>query len=226
MKKFKGWLIFIFILIFLVVVFWVIKTPIVASYLSSKLKTEVTISNVVFSKNQILINDFKIKNPKKAKSKYAFEVKDIEIDFSFSKLRKKPSIIDNVVLKDIVLNIECSNPLCIKNNWTELVNNMNEIDKKQKKEKEVIVKNLSLQDMQVNITGMGLDFGKTTKTHISSLNFNNVSSKKGFPTQKLIAAIFRSSNMQKYLKGVVEDIEFIDQVFKGFKRSSRVRKSS
>ena len=49
MKKFKGWFIALFIIILIIIVLWVIKTPIAASYLSAKLKTDVSISNIGFS---------------------------------------------------------------------------------------------------------------------------------------------------------------------------------
>ena len=223
MKKFKGWFIALFIIILIIIVLWVIKTPIAASYLSAKLKTDVSISNIGFSSNRIMLNNFSIKNPKKMKSKYAFIAKKIEINYSFSKFFSSPSIVDSILVKDINLNIECENPLCTKNNWTSLVVKVNDEEQKKRSKNELIIKKLVMSNMDVQIAGLGFPVTKTKKTNIAHIEFNNVSSKKGFPTQQLIAAIFRSAGLKDYLKGFLDTkgmIENIIQTFKGISDNS------
>ncbi|NGX30191.1 MAG: hypothetical protein KR126chlam4_00238 [Candidatus Anoxychlamydiales bacterium] len=217
MKKYSPWFIALFVIILIVVVVWIIKTPIIASYLSNKLKTDVSMSNIAISTKKMEIKNFRIKNPRGSKSRYAFIAKKIEVNYSFSKLMSSPSIVDSILVQDINLDIECSNPLCTKNNWTNIVDNINAKEKKTVSKKEVILKTLSLKNMDVAITGLGLDFNKTKTINVASIEFNNISNKTGFPTQELIAAIFKSAGLKDYLKGILENKGFWESVIKGFK---------
>ncbi|NGX52432.1 MAG: hypothetical protein KR126chlam5_00730 [Candidatus Anoxychlamydiales bacterium] len=217
MRKHSPWFIALFAIILIVVVVWVIKTPIIASYLSSKLKTDVSMSNIAVSTKKMEIKNFRIKNPKGSKNKYAFIAKKIEVYYSFSELMSSPSIVDSILVQDINLDVECSNPLCTKNNWTTIIDNISAKEKKSASKKEMILKTLSLKNMDVAITGLGLDFNKTKKTNVASMQFNNISNKTGFPTQELIAAIFKSAGLTDYLKGILENKGFWEGVIKGFK---------
>jgi len=215
MKKYKGGFIAIFIIILIIVVLWIIKTPITAAYLSRKLKTDVRISNITVKSHNIIINGFKLKNPKKTKAEYAFITDKILINYSFSKVFSSPSIIDNILLENVNLNIACDNPLCTKNNWTTVINNINQKEKKETK-KELLIKKLVIKNMNVQITGLGLNFTKIKTSHISLIEFNNISSKNGFPTQQLITAIFRSAGLKDYLKGIIETKEKLEKIIKPF----------
>lgn len=216
MKKFKALFIVLFSIILLIIILWVIKTPIIASYLSSKLKTEVSISSIAISSKKMIIKNFRLKNPPKMKNRYAFEAKKIEVNASFFKFFSSPLVIDSIIVDGINLDIECSNPLCTRNNWTSIIDTINSRQKKAS-EKEVLIKSLIFNDMDVEILGLGLDFTKTKKSHVKEIKFSNVSSKTGFPTQQLIAAIFRSAGLKEYLQGIIEQKNFWENVIKGFK---------
>jgi hypothetical protein len=217
MKKYKGWILVFFIIILTIFILWIIKTPLIASYLSKKLKTDVSISSIGISTNRIVINNFKLKNPPKTKSKYAFVTNRITFSYSFSKLFSSPTIIDNILLENINLDIECDNPLCTKNNWTTIVKKIDENEQKKKSEKEILIKKLVMKEMDVQIVGLGLDFNKTKTAHISHIEFNNINSKTGFPTQQLIAAIFRSAGLKDYLKGLLDTKGIFENVIDTFK---------
>jgi len=217
MKKYSPWFIALFAIILLVVIVWIIKTPILASYLSNKLKTDVSMSNIAISTKKMEIKNFRIKNPRGSKNKYAFTAKKIDINYNFSELMSSPSTVDNILIQDINLDIECSNLLCTKNNWTTIIDNVDSKEKKSVSKKEVIVKKLSLKNIDVAITGFGLDFNKTKTTKIESLEFNDVNNKTGFPTQQLIAAIFKSAGLKEYLEGILQSKGFWDKILKGFK---------
>jgi len=222
MKKFKSWFIAFFIIIVAIIILWVIKTPIAASYLSSKLKTDVSMSNLGVSTKGMQIKNFRIKNPSKSKNRYAFEAKKVTINYSFAKLFASPSIIDDILIEDINLDIECLNPLCTKNNWTTIVDSVNAKEKRTVSKKEIIISSLSLKSMDVDIWGLGLDFDKKKTSHVASLQFNNISNKTGFPTQQLIAAIFKSAGLTDYLKGILESKGFWEGIMKGFKEVGSV----
>lgn len=219
MKILKYFVFILFIIICIFIFLWLIKTPITASYLSKKLKTGVVISKVSIASKQIILDQFKLINPKKTKSKYAFLAKKIQINYLLSKLFSSPLIIDSILLENVNLNIECKNPLCTKNNWTTIVNNVNEKEAK-KNPKEIVIKKLVIKNMDVQITGLGLDFMKTKTTHIEEIELNNINSNKGFPTQQLITAIFRSSGLKDYLKGIMETKNMIENIIDTFKSVS------
>lgn len=206
----------IFIIIALIILFlWAVKTPITAWYFSAKLKTQVSISKVAFARDHLTINNFKIKNPKKTKIKYAFIADEILVNYSFSNIFSSPSIINNISLENVKVNIECKNPICTNNNWTKIISNMNE--KSSKKDKEIIIQKLIIKNMDIEIANLGLNFNKTKKTHIAQLEFNDVSNKKGFPIKEIIIDIFRSAGLKDYLKGIMETKDAIDNIIDIFK---------
>lgn len=200
MKKFIS---IVVIIVVAIVALWFIKTPIIAGILSSKLKTSVSIGDIFVTPSHITIKNFKIKNPT-GFSGYALRTKTIRVDYSMKKLFSSPSIIDKVLIDDINLDVECTNPVCSKNNWTGIMNNVSEKESKSKSDTEVIIRSFVMKDMKVQIGGMGL-LGKTQTKTLDHIEFNNINSKDGFPTQQLISAIFRSAGLKDYLKGLLED---------------------
>jgi len=220
MKKTKGWIfVFLIAIVSILMLFWIIKTPLISSYLSNKLKTNVTLSKVSFSFKRMHIDNFKLKNTRKTKTKYAFIAKTIEINYAFPKLLSSPTVIDDILISNINLNIDCYNPLCTSNNWTEIVNNIRKKEEKTKVvKKEIIIKKLILKNMIVQISGFGLDLKEKT-VQIPRLEFKNISNKTGFPTEQLIAAIFKSAGLQNYLKEILEPKKALENIFKGLKFS-------
>ncbi|MBN2478737.1 MAG: hypothetical protein JXA94_00760 [Parachlamydiales bacterium] len=204
MKKHKAWLLPVIIVVALILFLWIIKAPIMSAYLSSKLKANGSFSSVKLSSSKMTIGGLKIFNPRGSKNKYALTTKQIIVNYSLKKLFSSPSIIDSIVVEDSQLNIECSNPLCTQNNWTIIAKNISKMEKSKKEGKEVIVSTLTLQNLDVEVMGLGLDFTKKKNIHKSNLTFKNISSKQGFPTQQLIKAIFKSADLQDYLKGILD----------------------
>jgi hypothetical protein len=216
MKKIKKWFLAFFLIILIIAVLWAIKTPIAASYLSWKLKTPVSISKVSIGSTQMIIEDFKLKNLKKTKSKYALIAKKIIINYSISEYFSTPSFVDKILMRDVNLNIDCDNPSCTKNNWTTIALNINEKEKKDSKE--LIIKNITVENMDIQINELELQ-NKISTTHIAEMQFNNISSKKGFPTKQLIAAIFRSAGLKEYLKDIKDILDkgFFENILDTFK---------
>ncbi|NGX55963.1 MAG: hypothetical protein K1060chlam5_00197 [Candidatus Anoxychlamydiales bacterium] len=211
MKKFKPFIIAI-VAIFAVVIFvWIIKGPLISSYLTSKLKTNVSIKSVNLGFSKMVLKNFTIKNLRGNKTKFAFRADIIEVDYSLSKLFSSPSIVDSILVDNIKLNIECKNPLCSKNNWTGIVNNISMKEKKATKEKEIRIKKITFKDLNVDIYNLGLDLTKKKTAYVKEIEFNNVNSKDGFPTKQLIAAIFKSANLRDYLKGVLDLKNWMDK---------------
>ena len=207
--------IIILAIIVLVLFLWFIKTPIMSAYISKKLKLDVSIGKVHMTPSHLKIKNFKIKNPEKTKSKNAFTCKKIEVDFSFSKIFSSPSIIDKISMEDIFIIIECDNALCTKNNWTMMVESVEQKEQKEEK-KEVIIEKLILDDISVEVREIGLKKSKFL-ANISHIENYNVNSREGFPTQQLIAALFRSAGLKDYLKDIFEKQKFFENFLTPFK---------
>jgi len=180
------------------------------------MKTDVTFAKISIGFNKTVIEDFKLKNIKKNESKYAFTAKKIEIDYSFQKLFSDPTVIESIAVNDIHLAINCHNPLCSSNNWIDIVSKIKEKEST-KKTKDFLIENLYLNKMNVEITGLGIDFADKKTKYISNLEFRNIGSKAGFPTSELIAAIFGSAGLMDYIKSVLNPKGIIKNVFEGIK---------
>ncbi len=198
----KKYISIIVIIIVAFVALWFIKTPILAGYLSSKLQTKVTIGDIYITPSHITIKNFKIRNPSGFNG-YAFRTRTIRVDYSMKRFFSSPSIIDRILVDDINLDIECTNPLCSKNNWTEIMGNVSKKESKKSSSVEVIVKAFVMKDLKVEISGIGL-LGKKETRKLSHIEFNDINSQDGFPTQQLISAIFRSAGLKEYLQGIID----------------------
>jgi hypothetical protein len=164
--------------------------------------------NLSFSKMNL--KNFYIKNPRDTKTKFAFLADNIEVDFSINKLFLYPSIINHILVENIKLNIECKNPLCSRNNWTAIVDNISSKEKKTSAKKEILIQKINFRNLIVDIYDLGLDSTKKKTAFVKEIEFNNVNDKDGFPTKKLIAAIFKGANLNDYLKSVLDLKRFLD----------------
>ncbi len=215
MRGLFKFLIFIVVIIVLaIIVLWVAKAPIVSGYLSSKLKTSVSIDSISLSKTNMRIGGFTIKNPSD-RIKDAFVAKEIDVNYEWDKLRAEPTMIESIEISDSYLGIDCSNAICTQNNWTMIMSNIE--GKKTKEKKEVIVQTLVLKNFDVEIVGLGLDPNSNKKLHFDQLVFNNISSEKGFPMQEVIFEIFSSAGIKEYLNDFLELTPNVENLIKPFK---------
>ena len=200
----------ILIIIIAVVVVWVLKAPIMSSYLSKKLGVPVSMLGIKMRPSYTRISRFHIANPRGSKTKTAFSTKTINIDYDLKELFGDRTTIDRIDLNDVFLGIEFYNPLGTKNNWTAIGGNLS---KKKSNGHPYLIRKLVISDMDVEIYGMGLSglLGGVEKKHIDRLEFTNINSKDGFPTEQLIEAIFGRAGLQDYIKnlfspqGVIKD---------------------
>lgn len=199
--KSLSWKIILLILIGSLIFLWLIKAPILSWYLSDKLKVPVSIGSISIWPSETTIRDFRIVNPRGFTMKSAFEADTTNIKYRWHNLRASTSEIDEIVVDGIFLGIECSNPLCRQNNWTAIGARMAKKEANQKKRQEVIHK-LILRNMTVEVRGLGIGKPPFTKK-IDYLEFNEVSSEKGFPTDKLIKAIFQGVGLQDYIQDLL-----------------------
>jgi hypothetical protein len=178
---------------------WLIKAPIMSSYLSSHLKMDVSVGRISVGTGQMKIGNFSISNPKGYKTPTAFKAASIDALYQWKQVRGNPSVIDQILIDGIFLDIEFSNSLSTQNNWSELIRQM---PKKKNGSREVIIKRLILNNMTVQIRNQGLLDSSKTQT-FNQMEFTDISSKEGFPTHELIAKIFSNAGLMDTIKDVV-----------------------
>ncbi len=192
---------------------WFSKASLLSIYLTKKLKTRVFISDASYSKTHLKIKNFEIKNPSGHKERTAFSSKSIDVSYSWGEVKKVPSVIERIDMKDNYLLIDCKNALCTDNNWSKIIQTISK-NEKEDTEKEVIVKKLTMTNLDVDVRGMGALLTITKKVNIPYIEFKNVDSKDGFPTQQLIAAVFKKAGVLDYIKGVFEKNGMIERLLK------------
>ena len=206
MKKFfKIFISIIIIVIIALIIFYIARKPIITSYLSHRLKINISFHKVKLRPSYIRITKLKIFNPSNKKIKDAFYSETIEVDFSKDKLKQNPAVLNKILIEDATLNVLCKNPLCTENNWTEIIRKINQNEDATKDKKEYNIEKISLKNIKINVHGLGV-LNDTKKSFvIDNLELRNINSKRGFPTQQLIVSLFRSADMQDYLKGIFKD---------------------
>jgi len=215
----KGIPFVLVIILIAIVTFWVVKAPIMSSYLSSKLNVPVSMTGIKMRPSYTVISRFRIANPKGFRMAKAFSAKTITVNYGFKNLLATPSVIDQIVLRDLFLGIEFSNSLGTENNWTQILSGFEKKAGK-KQGRSVLIKKLVLENLDVEIHGMGvtalLAGSAVQKKHIDHLEFNNIDSKNGFPTERLIQAIFGSAGLQDYIKKFLSPGGVIDNILSPF----------
>jgi hypothetical protein len=201
----------IIIILGTIIAVWLLKAPIVSSILTKKIGVPVSILSIKMRPSYSEISRFRVANPRKSKTKTAFSSKKIRVDYALKSLFGDPVVIDEINIKDSYLNIEFYNPLGTSNNWTAIGEKMPKTKSKEKTE--YLIKRLVITDLLVEIHGMGLGglLGKVERKRIPRMEFRNINSKDGFPTEQLIRKIFGSAGIQDYIKnlfspeGVIKD---------------------
>ncbi len=212
---------FIFMVILGSLIFlWFIKGPIVASYLSNKMKVDVSLLSVKLRPSYLKIHNFRIANPPRSKTAKAFSAKTIEANYSLEKLFGNPSVIEEVFLDKVFVGVEFYNPLGTDTNWGRIFNNMKAKEKKEEKEKGFIIRKLIIQDLDLSIYGLGVGgvLGKAQKKHFPKLVFYNINSKSGFPTGLILETIFNSLGIENYLKNLFNPEKELKGIFNIFNK--------
>lgn len=220
--RLKGIWLVLAIIVGAIIVLWFIKAPIMSSYLSKKIKVKVSIAQITMRPTYTKLYRFHISNPWHSKTRTAFSAKKVRLDYKFKELVSDPTVIDYIQLDDVFLGIEFYNPVGTQNNWTAIAAKSKKNSEKSKGE--YFIRKLVINNMDVEIYGMGLKgiLGGTEKKHINRLEFNNINSKDGFPTDQLIQAIFGSTGLQKYIQNILSPRGLLRDVFSPFRTSEAV----
>jgi hypothetical protein len=178
----KKWIVFLLLVVLIAtgVLIWGKKGNMLASMLSRKFGTEVTVGDLSLSSSKITIQNLHIYNPRLSKTATAFLCHNIDINIHLSTILKKEMYIDAITLSDINIGVETYNDN--NNNWTMILNH----DKGVKK-KSYFIKTLELNNIKVSL--MRANGEMTTFPPIDHLVFHNI---KGLPIEQIEQAIMRA----------------------------------
>ena len=195
--KNHWWKLLILIFLVLIAVFWFVRIPFISNYLTKKTRVPVSIEWIGIWPRETTLRGFKIKNPEGYKMKVAFKAESTEINYQLKNLISNPTKFDQIFLKDVFLGVEFLDPYQPTNNWTQIGKNM----KASKSQKRVIIDKLVLTNLKIEILGLELSGKPLTKT-VDRLEFENIDSAKGFPTEELVQKVFGGAGIGEYIEDV------------------------
>lgn len=196
MKKFFIIIGFCVVLIIaLLFIGWASKTWIAAHWLARELGVPVSIEKLSINSKQASIQKLLIGNHPQAKTDTALSTDLIEIDSTPSQIFGKELIIDRIELYDLFVGIEFYDRQG-ETNWSRILSRQ---EKKKKKEKNYLIRELILNNLTVAVT----DINGRTKTYpvLDRVRLTNISDETGFPIDQIEKAIFNAviqEIIQKY----------------------------
>lgn len=204
-----GWKLIVLILVASVAFVWLIKAPIMSSYLSKKLGLQVTLRAISIWPKTTIIHHFTLENPHGFKRHPALQIARTEVDYRFQALKGNPSEIDQILLENVELNIDIPTPAATKNNWSAIGKEM----PKNTTNRAVVVHKLILKNLTVKTRGAGATvLGIAGTKQFAHMEFDQIDSRNGFPTKELIRNIFQGVGALDYLKEFLDPINEIQEV--------------
>ena len=183
------------------------SSMILAEIISKKTMTPVSIKDVIWEKDSFTIDDIMIANPKPARLPTAMRVKSLKVDAPYKQYFEDPILINQIHLDSVYVNIQIYNKDQTEGNWQTLMGNM-AVDHKSPLsiERSALIKKLILTNIQIDLI---LPDGKLHHlSPIERLEFDNISSDKGIPTQEIseiiVQKMMQSIFLQKGLKSIIE----------------------
>ncbi len=192
MKKLL-WALLIIILVGLVGA-WIVymRLPgLISSHLTEKAKVDVRISDVQITKKSIELDHLTMSNPQGSKLSYALKVQDIDIKAPLTTYVKDPIIIDQVLLDNVYIGLEFYKAGSTNGNWTYIVNNLNQGSDSDKAGTEVVMKKVTLRNINVDLYTHQSGAKVKSLRPIKQMEFTNVTSSGGIPAAQLTNAIMK-----------------------------------
>ncbi len=183
------------------------SSMILAGVISKKTMTPVSIKDVIWGKDSFTIDDIMIANPKTARLPTAMRVKSIKVTAPYKQYLESPILINQIHLDTVYINIQIYNKEQTEGNWQTLMGNM-AVDHKSPLsiERAALIRKLILTNIQIDLI---LSDGKIHHlSPIERLEFDNISSDKGIPTQEIseiiVQKMMQSIFLEKGLKSIIE----------------------
>ncbi len=162
----------------------------IASKLSQKMQVSVTIGGMQFGWHAINMQKVVVGNPPRSILPKAFSAETILIQAPITEYIDNPIVIDLIELDDVYVGLEFDSKKNTTGNWTKIMSNMQGGQKTAPgKGKVVMIKKLVLTNIDIALAYRDGGGVKNLDT-IPRLEFNNVNSEEGIPTEQISQIIF------------------------------------
>ncbi len=172
--------------------FWASAPYLFSTKLADALKVPVSANRLTVSSKKVNISQLKITNPPGSVIPRAFFAEKFQIHTPFLNYLKKKIVIDEITLDGIYLSIEFEKAGSTNGNWTILMNNLKKATEDRTKNREVLIKKVTLTNISVDLV-FDQQTGKVqTLPPIPLLKLTNVSSEKGIPLDQIMNSVLGS----------------------------------
>ncbi len=191
-----GWKCFALIVCAALIFIWLVKAPITGAYLTKKMRMPVSVGWIRLWPGNVKMHSFKIKNPPDFKDGVAFKAGRIECSYRFSQLFGDSTRIDQISIRNALLQVDFSNQMGTRNNWTSIAERMEPSQNTQ----QILIGGFVLTDLTVEVHGLdAVGTNVPGYRHFDRLELDSIESWKGFPTEQLVRSIFQSADIDPYL---------------------------
>lgn len=178
---------------------------IVASQLSMKLHTDVTIGKMIVRPNSFTIYDLKIFSPCGSKLTTAFQAQELRFDIPLIRFLYPRILFERITISNIYAGVEFYDKKNTYGNWTQLLSNLDsdepEIAAQSLRTKTVFVHHLIFNNSVVDLAPYGKAAHRLKP--IPQLAFHNVNSQKGLPMNQITDLIARKFMQEVSILGNV-----------------------
>lgn len=163
----------------------------ISSNLSEKAKVDVNVEAINLDMDNIKVANLTMGNPEGSTLKYALKVQDIDLKTPLTNYLKNPVSINQIIMDNVYIGLEFYKVGSTDGNWTYIVANLNEDMPQDSSGKEVLIKKVTLRNINIELF-THQNGAKTRKLQpISQLEFTNVTSTGGVPASQLTNAIMK-----------------------------------
>lgn len=189
---------------------------ILSKIISHKTRVAVTMDSIDFKREEFTIHNLQMANPKGTRLPTALRVQTIDVKAPYKHYFKNPIEIDEIHLDSLYVNIQIYNKDQTEGNWQTIMGNVAHDNKSPLSvEREAIIKRLLLTNIRIDLI---LSDGKLHQlSPIEKIEFQDITSEKGIPTQEIAEIIVQKMMHSIFLKqGLKTIIEAPVNVIKGF----------
>lgn len=188
---------------------------ILAQIISRKIHLPLTIKKVNYGKDSFAIHELQLANPKEARLPTALKIETIQIDAPYRRYFEDPIMIDQIHVNNSYVNIQIYNKDQTESNWHTIIKYMSENRNSLLSiERPAVIKKLVLTNIQIDL--ILADGSMHHLSPIQRLEFDNVSSERGIPIEKISEIIVQKMMGQIFIeKGLKAIIEAPVNIIKG-----------
>ncbi len=216
------------ILVIALSIIWLRAPAFAEKHLSSKLKVPVSVGDISFFLNRIIVKNFEIANLPNHYLKKACSVKRICAENNIFNYLDEVITIELITLDDIYLGLEFDNAKGAKGNWTTLMKNLDDSLTTVKKEDTQIIeiKKLVLTNIQVDVVYRSAGRKVKRLKPIPEIILYNINSSEGLPSEQImksvlgqmLKSVFIKENLKNMFAAIFTDPQnAVDTILSPFK---------